>query len=198
MRTGLFGGTFNPVHTAHLIIAEWIRSELDLDSIHFVPTANPPLKKTNPSIVDIALRKEMVRLAIKDNPHFYLTDYETDTDTISYSVDTVRRFIADHSVDRKDLYFIIGEDNLKILPEWKDAGEISRLCRIVVARRSSVTVLEVPDGIEQPLLLMTPKIELSASDIRRRISKNLSVRYMVPAAVGQFIRERKLYEDYNE
>jgi len=198
VKVGLFGGTFNPVHTAHVILAEWIRDELKLNSIYFIPTALPPHKTSDQAIIDIELRKEMVRLAIQDNPHFKLAEYETDPGNVSYSIDTVRNFLKNHPLGRDDLFFIIGEDNLRILSTWKDPVELSRLCRIVVARRSVDIPVQIPKGIEQPILLQTPNIDISASEIRGRIREKRSIRYLVPEPVERFIREHKLYEAGSE
>jgi len=197
VNTGFFGGSFNPVHTAHLIIAEWIRNELDIKTLYFIPTANPPHKTSDKSIIDISLRREMVSLAIKDNPNFKLADHESKTEEVSYSVDTVRRFLQEKSLVSNELYFIIGEDNLRGLPTWKDPVELSRLCSIVVARRSLDTSLDLPQGMKPPHQLKTPNIEISASGIRKRIRKNQSIKYLVPEAVEKFIKEHTLYEEDN-
>lgn len=197
MKTGLFGGSFNPVHTAHLIIAEWIRNELHIETLYFVPTAKPPHKTSDNSIIDISLRREMVSLAIKDNPGFKLSDYESMTDEVSYSVDTVRRFLQEKSLDSNELYFIIGEDNLRALSTWKAPEELSRLCRIVVARRSLDTPLDLPQGMKPPCQLKTPILEISASSIRERVRLNQSIKYLVPEAVEKFIKEHNLYGEDN-
>ena len=197
MKTGLFGGSFNPVHTAHLVIAEWIRNELNIETLYFVPTAKPPHKTSDNSIIDISLRREMVSLAIIDNPNFILADYESMTDKVSYSVDTVRRFLQEKSLDSNELYFIIGEDNLRALSTWKAPEELSRLCRIVVARRSLDTPLDLPQGMKPPCQLKTPILEISASGIRERIRMNQSIKYLVPEAVEKFIKEHNLYGEDN-
>jgi len=197
VNTGLFGGSFNPVHTAHLIIAEWIRNELDIKALYFIPTATSPHKTSDKSIIDISLRREMVALAIKDNPNFKIADHESKTKDVSYSVDTVRWFLQEKSLNRNELYFIIGEDNLRGLPTWKDPIELSSICTIVVARRSIDISLDLPQGMKPPHQLKTPNIEISASGIRERIRKNQSIKYLVPEAVGKFIKEHQLYEEDN-
>lgn len=193
VKVGLFGGTFNPIHTAHIIIAEWIRSELNLDTVYFMPTALPPHKCNDQSIVDIKMRKEMVRLAIQDNPHFQLAEYETDPRNVSYSVDTVRTFLKNNSLSSSELYFIIGEDNLHQLSTWKEPVGLSHLCRIVVARRPVDLPVAIPEGMAPLIHLKTPQIDISASEIRERIGNNQSIRYMVPESVERYIREHKLY-----
>ena len=194
MKVGLFGGSFNPIHYAHLIIAEWVRDALELDILYFLPTALPPHKKSNDSLINPEMRKKMVHLAIQDNPAFQLLDYETDSSHVSYSVDTVRRFLQDHSISGKNVYFIIGEDNFRTIAAWKEPVELSALCRIVVVRRNTAVSLKLPVDMERPISLETPLIDISASEIRMRIFHGKSIRYLVPESVRQFIEENGLYK----
>jgi nicotinate-nucleotide adenylyltransferase len=203
VKVGLFGGSFNPIHYAHLIIAEWVRDALELDILYFLPTALPPHKKSNNSLINPEMRKKMVLLAIQDNPAFQLLDYETDSSHVSYSVDTVRRFLfenksasggQDHSISGKNVYFIIGEDNFRTIAAWKEPVELSALCRIVVVRRNTTVSLKLPVDMERPISLETPLIDISASEIRMRIFHGKSIRYLVPESVRQFIEENGLYK----
>lgn len=193
MKAGLFGGSFNPIHYAHLIIAEWVRDSLGLDVIYFLPTAIPPHKKADSSLVDAEIRKEMVRLAIQDNPSFQVLDYEADVSHVSYSIETVRRFLQEYSVAPKDVYFIIGEDNFRAIATWKEPDELSRLCRIVVARRNTSISLELPEDMDPPLYLETPLLDISAREIRMHIFQGKSIRYLVPEPVREFILKHHLY-----
>ncbi len=193
MKLGLFGGTYNPVHYAHLIVAEWIRDSLNLDAVYLMPTAIPPHRKFDNSIIDIHHRIEMVRLAVSDNPRLKLADYESNPELTAYSVDTVRDFINRNPDVEGGLFFIIGEDNYRSLHTWKEPGELSRLSRIVVARRSGKKENIVSEGIDQPLFLDTPLIDISASLVRDRIKQGRSVKYLVPDAVAKYIFDNGLF-----
>ena len=193
MKTGLFGGTFNPIHTAHLIIAEWIREEVPLDEVFFIPTAHPPHRQHDTEIIDIRSRIGMVRCAIEGCPGFRLADYESDPAVTAYSVDTVRDFLGRNPELAGNLYFIIGEDNYRLLHTWKEAAELSRLCTLVVARRQTGEVQQKLENLQEPVFVDTPYIDISASMIRERIRAGRSIRYMVPEAVERYIQEHNLY-----
>jgi len=193
LNIGLFGGTFNPIHNAHLIIAEWIRVHIGLDFIYIMPTAQPPHKLDDTEILDIRHRVAMIKLAIQGEEGFRLIDDESDTDTPAFSVDTVREFSRRHPEAAGDLYFIIGQDNYKSLCSWKDPGELSRMCRIVVARRPGGNNEKDPEGIKSPIFVDTPLINISSSMIRERIREGKSIRYLVPFKVAAYIKKHNLY-----
>jgi len=195
VKIGLFGGTFNPVHNAHLIIAAWIADALGLDCLYLMPTAQPPHRPDDAAIIDIRHRVAMVRLAIQDNPAFRVVDYESDPAVTTYSIDTVRRFLQQNPDARGSLYFIIGEDNFRLLATWKEAVELSRLCRITVASRGASSGENIPEGLVPPLFIGTPRIDISATMVRERLLSGKPVRYLIPEPVEAYIREHNLYAD---
>lgn len=181
------------MHNAHLIIAEWIRDFLNLDAMYIMPTARPPHKTFDSEIVAISHRMKMIELAINKRPEFQIFDHEADPETTSYSVDTVRTFLESRPECRGNLYFIIGEDNLKTLNTWKEPEELSRLCRIVVARRPDSGKNFVPNGIDQPLSVETPVLDISSSMVRRRIREGKSIKFLVPEPVEKYIYQNQLF-----
>ncbi|MCP4723955.1 MAG: nicotinate (nicotinamide) nucleotide adenylyltransferase [bacterium] len=194
LKIGLFGGTFNPIHNAHLIIADWIRDHMELDCIYFMPTSVSPMKIDDPSILDMTTRTRMVELAIKGNSRFKLADYESEPGRVYYSVDTVRRVAAELGLTRDQLFFIIGEDNFRIVPtQWKDSPELAKLSTIIVARRFSGEPIKQQEMELEHVFVDTPAIDISSSMIRERIAKGLSIKYLVPENVEKFITEKKLY-----
>jgi len=193
VKVGLFGGTFNPIHNAHLIIAEWILDYLGLAAVYFTPTAYPPHKGENKDIIEISHRIEMVRRAIENNPDFKLADFESKTSATAYSIDTVREFLKQNRKTAGNLYFIIGEDNFRMLHTWKEAVELSRLSQIVVARRSIDLPENIPNGLTPPLFVDTPRIDISASMVRDRIRMGKPVTYLIPNTVEDYINSNNIY-----
>lgn len=188
MRIGILGGTFNPIHIAHLILAEEALSKLKLDKVVFVPTYIPPHKN-----IDVAIkpkdRLKMVELAIEDNESFEVSAFELDAKKKSYSIDTIRQFRAVYG-DSAQLYFITGSDLLKDLFSWKNVNEIFKMSKFVVANRPGYPVEGVPEEAET--VVITP-IEVSSEDIRKRLEEARSIRYLVPEKVRRYIIKHDLY-----
>ena len=187
MRIGLLGGTFNPVHIGHLILAEEARESLELDKIIFIPTALPPHKEN----IDIAPAKDrlkMIKLAIKGNKFFSVSDIEIKRKGRSYTIDTLKllknKFIHD------ELYFIIGSDLLKYLNEWKDLVEINKMVKFVAATRPQYPLEQMPPYIHT---LAIRAVDVSGFEVRKCIKENKSFRYLVPERVFDYINKRKLY-----
>jgi len=189
MRIGILGGTFNPIHIGHLILAEEACYKLKLDKILFVPTFRPPHKD-----MDIPIgakdRLMMVQLAIEDNPKFEISTFEIDSKKKSYSIDTLKEFRRVYGEDAQ-LYFITGSDSLKDLFSWKDVNDIFKISKFIVANRPGYPVTDVPKEVET--VVITP-IEVSSEDIRRRLKENRSIRYLVPEKVRSHIIEHDLYK----
>ena len=184
------GGTFDPIHIGHLIIAEWILESLALKKIIFVPAALPPHKK-DVKRTDKKDRLEMVKLSIRDNPKFELSDIEIKEDRVSFTVDTLREF----SKGDDEIYFIIGEDSLKELPTWKDPDEIVRLSTIVVARRpNQQNQSEKYVYSDKVIFSDSPEISISSTQIRERVKGGKSIKYLVHPAVEEFILKKGLYK----
>ena len=189
MRIGILGGTFNPIHIGHLILAEEALVKLNLDKVVFVPTYMPPHKSVEGNIKP-ADRLKMVELAIADNPAFAVSDYEVGSKKTSYSIETLKEFRARYGEDAQ-LYFITGSDLLKDLFSWKNVNDIFKMSKFIVANRPGYPVKEVPKEVET--VVITP-IEVSSEDIRRRLKAGRSIRYLVPEKVRGYILEHDLYK----
>ena len=187
MKTGILGGTFNPIHLGHLILAEEAREKMGLDRIIFMPAYLPPHKDT----LDVAAasdRYKMVKLAIKDNKHFSVSDMEIKRDGRSYTIDTIREFRRKFPSD--EIYFITGSDLLKYLDEWKDLPEIIKMLKFVVATRPGYPLEKIPSYIQTVAIRA---VDISAFEIRSCIQEGRSFRYLVPDAVYDYIAKNKLY-----
>ncbi len=192
MATGFMGGTFDPIHVAHLIIAEEALDRLGLDRVVFIPAARPPHKSVR-GLSPIEDRLAMVRLAIEGNARLGVSDIETRRAGKSYTVETVHELREKFGVDG-ELHFIIGADSLTQFFTWKDPEELLEECRFVVAPRPGVDVEDADPRIrDRAVILDMPAFEISSSDIRERVGHGRSIRYMVPAAVQAYIKEKTLY-----
>ena len=187
MKIGILGGTFNPVHIGHLILAEEAREKLRLDKIIFVPAYLPP-HKDNSDIAEASLRLAMVRMAIKGNRYFSVSDIEIRRDGRSYTIDTLKRFKKIYP--RDELFFIIGSDLLTYLEDWKDLGEIIKMVKFIVATRPGYPLEKIPSYIST---IPIRAVDVSGFQIRRAIGEDKSFRYLVPEAVYKYILKKKLY-----
>lgn len=187
-KIGILGGTFNPIHIGHLILAEEALSKLKLDKIVFVPTYVPPHKAVDGNIKPQD-RLMMAELAIAGNPAFAVSAFEINSKKTSYSVNTLKEFRKIYG-EEAVLYFITGSDLLKDLFSWKNVSDIFKLSKFIVANRPGYPIDEVPEDVET--VVITP-IEVSSEDIRRRVREGRSIRYLVPDKVREFIGERGLY-----
>ena len=198
MRLGVLGGTFDPVHLGHLIIAEQARTELSLDKVLFVP-AGRPWFKDDTDVTVTESRLEMLRLALKGNPHFAIDIQELERAGPTYTVDTVAKLRAE-STDDTEIFFIIGLDALAELGRWQDPQRLVKLCRFAGMKRPGYTVLDV-QTLEKAIPTVSTKIHLaenvqvdiSSSDIRCRVQRGQSIKYLVPESVERYIREKGLY-----
>ena len=199
MKVGVLGGTFDPVHIGHLIIAEEARVRLGLAKVVFVPSGRPWLKATR-RVSSGRHRLAMVRRAIASNPFFELSTADVDRAGPSYTVDTLADLRA-QAGPRGQLYFIMGCDALLDLPRWHDPARLVRMCRLVVARRLDYDVPDlafldraVARGASRRVVLLDgPAVGVSASELRQRVARGQSIRYWVPDAVEAYIREHGLY-----
>lgn len=185
MRFGIFGGTFNPIHIGHLLLAETARETLQLDRVVFIPTGQPPHKKSK-ELLPGATRFELVQLAIRDQPAFVASDIELQRDGPSYSIETVH--ILKEQLPEAKLFLLIGEDMLSV--RWLAWEELTKLCTIVVARRPSATPTRRARHIKW---LPMPQVAIASSDIRARLKAGRSIRYLVPTAVARYLEQHKLY-----
>ncbi len=200
-KIGIFGGSFDPVHYGHLIVAEQCREQAQLDSVVFIPANQSPLKSHGP-IASARHRLEMLKLATTGNFSFFVDTIELDRPGLSFTIDTLREL---HNRGTQDLfYFVVGSDALKDFAKWREPAEILRLAApLLVARPGEVAALEVVRPFVSPARwheiqhgrIESPLLEVSSSDIRRRVGSNRSIRYMTPRAVEVYIETNGLYKD---
>ena len=189
-RIGLLGGTFNPIHIGHLAIAQKALEECKLDKVLFIPCQLPPHKRIS-LMAPASERINMVRLAIRGNRHFDVSDFEIKNPGKSYSVDTVRHFQGRmRKTDR--LFFIIGGDNAATLDTWKDIAQIKKWVTFIIVNRPGHESV-VPKGIKHIAITM-PGVQVSASYIRSCIRRGKSARYFLRDNVLEYIKRKKLYQ----
>ena len=194
-RFGIFGGAFNPVHLAHLIIAEDVRQQMHLDKILFIPYANPP-HKNHIDLLDSRHRMKMLQMALEGNNFFELLDIEicNELKTKTYTIDTLMKLREIYKNDTVRFYLIIGLDNLIDLHNWKDPGKLFLLSEVVVLNRPGYVIQNVENEYgRQVVYIPAPNIDISSTDIRHKIREKKSIKYLVPEKVENYILENKLY-----
>ena len=195
MNLGIIGGTFDPIHNAHLFIAEEARVRFARDRVLFIPNAVPPHKQDE-SVSDSASRLRMVELAVEANPWFECSRIEIERPGPSYAVDTLTE-LRRHEPDA-ELYFVTGMDTLAEIPTWHRPDEVIRLAQFIVAERPGCSWAEVMtelpvDLVQRVRRMATHNLEISSTDIRRRVQQHLPIRYLTPDSVVQFIADNGLY-----
>jgi nicotinate-nucleotide adenylyltransferase len=190
-RIGILGGTFNPIHNGHLIMADEVYRALNLDKIIFVPTYLPPHKPSK-DIAPARERLKMLKLALDANPHFTISDIEIKRKGKSYTIDTVKE-LKKKFKDAK-IYFIIGSDYQRGLDKWKDVTQIQKLVKFVVVNRPRFSFKSNTPGV---LNLNLKTVDVSGYGIRERIRKNRTIRSLVPLKVMRYIYDRGLYKEKN-
>jgi len=198
MKIGVLGGTFDPIHLGHLLVAEEARARLNLTQTLFVPAGQPWLK-TNNVISPAEHRVEMIRLAIADKPYFKLSTMEIERPGPTYTVDTIAALKGQLSPGA-ELFFILGWDNLIQLPQWREPSRLVKMCHLVAIPR---VVYPTPDlasleaaipGLSQRVILLDkPWIDINASVIRQRVAQGLSISHLVPEPVERYIKQHRLY-----
>ncbi len=203
-KAGILGGTLNPIHYGHLLIAEQAYYKFGLDYVLFMPSGNPP-HKTGDSIAAGIHRENMTKLAIADNSHFRYSDLELKREGFIYTSDTLR--ILCREEPDTEYHFILGADSLFSLEQWHEPEEVLKRCIIIAAGRADTFhpdfqsehgILSRIQYLEQKYncrihYMDSPLIEVSSSEIRTRISNGESVRYLIPSDVERYICEHNLY-----
>lgn len=199
MNIGVLGGTFDPIHVGHLLVAEEARARLNLTETLFVPAGQPWLKADN-LILPAEHRVEMVRLAIADKPYFKLSTMEIERAGPTYTVDTMAELQAQLGAG-DELFFILGWDNLIQLPQWREPSRLIKMCRLLVVPRvgypdPDLDSLEaaIPGLSQRVILLDQPQRDINASEIRQRVAQGLSIDHLVPEPVDRYIKEHRLYK----
>jgi len=193
-RIGLFGGTFDPVHLGHLVVAEWMTDTLELDKTIFIPNNIHPFKKRS-DIADAKHRFEMTKRAIRKFSYFDIDDYELTKKGVSYTVDTVRHYKDNNP--GTEIYYLMGADNLDDFVSWKQPHEILKLVNLVIYNRFGVDIDETLDH-ERMIVMDSPFIDISSTHIRHRIRTGKSFRSLVPDDVHQYIVDHKLYRSESD
>ena len=200
MRLGILGGTFDPVHYGHLLLAECCREQCRLDQVWFMPTAVPPHKQSD-EITAAQHRVEMLSLAIAGNAAFEVCRYEIDRGGVNYTVETLAHLRQEDP--SRELYFLMGGDSLADLPTWREPARICELATVVVVRRpgmaelnfdalSSILTPRQIDAIRGQVVDM-PRIDLSAREMRSLVADGKSIRYRTPRAVEKYLETHVLY-----
>jgi nicotinate-nucleotide adenylyltransferase len=201
-RVGVIGGTFDPVHYGHLVIAEEVYAALDLAEMVFVPAGHPPHKPDN-LVAAAHHRLAMLELAIANNAHFSISRIDLERPGLSYTVETLR-LLRQQWGEQTAIYFLIGWDSLEDLLTWHDpAGILAQLSYLVAVRRPGYNEesgyrdsLEARlPGIKQRLLVVSaPQLAISSTDLRTRIAEGRPIRYQLPESVEQYIEQYSLYQ----
>ena len=196
-RVGVLGGTFDPIHIGHLVAAEEARAQLRLDRVVFVPAGLPPHKLTE-HVSSADHRLAMVKLAIVRNPYFTVSRVDIDRFGPCYTVDTIELLREEWGSD-VELYFIMGSDSLADILTWHQPERLIRLCRLVVMERpgyrADMGELErlLPGIASRVHFINSPQLDISSTDIQRRVRERLPIKYQVPEAVEDYIYEHELY-----
>jgi len=191
MKICLFGGTFDPPHIGHLLIAQTIYEAENFDKILFIPAYAPPHKN---NVTPMKHRIEMVKIAISDNPNFEYSDVDIVRKGISYTIDSIVDIKRNYKLTNDEIYYLIGSDSLIDFKNWKDSKEILDECNVIVAIRPGFRPSDIPHWILQKVHFANiPRFELSSSKIRSRWVKDLTIRYMVTLPIWKYINETNLY-----
>lgn len=194
-RIGVLGGAFNPIHIAHLIIAEDVRQQMHLDKVLFIPYSKPP-HKNREELIEADDRMNMINLAVDDNPYFETSDIEIKRgkNSVTYTVETLLELREIYKNTQVKFYLIIGIDNLIELHTWKNPGKLFLLSEVVVINRPGYLIQNVKnDYNRQVTFVPAPGVDISSTDIRDKIKEKKSIKYLVPKEVEEYIIKNKLY-----
>lgn len=197
LKLGIFGGTFNPIHHGHLLVAQDALEAFSLSRVLFIPCASPPHKVAD-CLVSARHRLAMIRLAIRGNPHFACSDLEIRRGGVSYTMDTVRALRRLHPA--AELYLLIGSDSLGEFHQWRQAADLVRHCTLIAAWRPGGAAGRFPRlrlRGAKVLRLTAHSFAVSSSEIRQRVRAGRSIRYLVPDAVAAYLVRHRLYRKEN-
>lgn len=203
LSVGIMGGTFDPIHLGHLVIAEEVRIQFELDKVIFVPSGHPPHKEAR-HVSDPEHRYLMTVLATITNPHFTVSRVEIDRpqNELTYTIDTIR-FFHDYFQGKAKIYFITGADAILEILTWKDYRELLSICSFIAATRPgySLSILEetigavCPEALCNIHVLEIPAMQISSTFIRRRVAGGKPIKYLAPETVTQYILKNSLYRE---
>ncbi len=191
MKIGILGGTFNPIHNGHLLMAEEVRLTFNLDRVYFIPVSIPPHKGYKPLISD-SDRLRLIELAIEFNPYFYVSDIEIKRGGISYTIDTVKSFYSSLVIEDK-IYLLIGADLIKDITTWMSYKELIEKVNLVVISRTSFKAESYKKDFSYIIPFNSTGFNVSSSLIRQRLLEGYSIKYLVPYKVEDYINSKGLY-----
>ncbi len=186
-RIGILGGTFNPIHIGHLMIAQMVLEKFGLDKVIFVPAYLPP-HKSGRDLISAEHRLRMARLAVRGNRHLEVSSFEIAKGGKSYSVDTIRYFRRRYPCAR--LFFIIGSDHIVTLHTWRNIQEVVKMVSFIAVYRPGFKTIRSKIRVKAMII---PGVHTSSSDIRRRLVAGKTIRHLIPENVLRYIRKHKLY-----
>jgi nicotinate-nucleotide adenylyltransferase len=190
-KIGILGGTFDPIHMGHLVLAEQVREKLKLDQVIFIPCFSPPHKRGR-KLSPAKDRLYMIQLALDGNPFFSFSDIELKRKGFSYTVDTLRQ-LKDLYPNSK-IYFLTGSDALNEIHTWKDPEKIYKLAKMIIASRPGFDEFDPEDHFaKKGIIVNITGIDISSTQIRERVKKGQSIKYLVPSKVEKYIKRKKLY-----
>jgi len=191
LRICLFGGTFDPPHIGHLLIAQTVCEAENFDKVIFIPANKTPNKKV---VTDRKSRVEMLELAVEGNPNFEISDLEIRRGGISYTIDTLKAYKNQLADKDDDLFYLLGSDSLLDLKNWKEPKEILKESQVIVAIRPGFRPSDIPSWLLHSIQFANiPRFEISSSNIRKRWTENKTIRYMVTLPVWEYINRHNLY-----
>ena len=191
MKICIFGGTFDPPHIGHLLVAQTVCEAENFDKILFMPANKPPHKKNISGVKD---RLNMLNIAIEGNPNFEISDMEIKRGGVSYTIETLKTMKSSVVKEDDELFYLIGSDSLLELDTWKKPREILNNCNVLVAIRPGFRPSDIPAWILHRIQFANiPRFEISSSTIRTRWKENKTIRYLVTLPVWEYINQNKLY-----
>ena len=191
MRICLFGGTFDPPHIGHLLVAQTVCEAERFDKILFIPAYKTPNKI---DVTPVENRLDMLKIAVEGNPNFEISDVELERKGISYTIDTIKIIKKEQGLNKIDIFYLIGSDSLLEFHKWKEPKEILNECQFIVAIRPGFRPSDIPAWILHNIQFANiPRFEISSTNIRHRWVENKTIRYLVTLPVWNYINENGLY-----
>jgi nicotinate-nucleotide adenylyltransferase len=189
---GVLGGTFDPIHMGHLVLAEQVREKFQLDRVIFIPCASPP-HKTEQELSPTQDRFEMTKLALQGNSYFLVSDIELKREGLSYTVETLRELKGLYK--DKEIYFLTGSDVLNEITTWKNPEEIYKLAKLVIGIRPGFDKFDPENHFaKKSIIVNITGVDISSTQIREKVRKGESIKYLVPPKVEEYIKKRNLYK----
>ena len=190
-KLGILGGTFDPIHMGHLVLAEQAREQFQLEQIIFIPSASPP-HKTEQELSLAIHRFEMTKLALEGNRYFSVSDIELKRKGLSYTIETLRELKGLYK--DSEIYFLTGSDVLEEITTWKDPEEIYKLARIVIAVRPGFDKFDPENHFaKKSVIVRITGVDISSTQIREKVRNGESIKYLVPSKVEEYIKKKNLY-----